>query len=258
MTTKPEILEAAEHIVDFLRRTYTRKEFTGERTLAERIDDISRWVAVRKRNVDVTHDLGDGVFIKQRITDKSVEHGGGNLLEERWRAKRLRELYERGSEEEIFNYGKENINTMTGGWFGNTVPYVGFHNETTQNHLKFFHPDYIGNPYGDYVRESEELVPFYRGLADEGKALEARVLEIRREICADPDFNQRVEDAVEEARKRTGISSELDAPRTGLYQLEEFKRGDRVIPLIKRVEKLYSSTINLTKAVIEVSRRSTS
>jgi hypothetical protein len=235
-----EIKEAAKHILNFFKQSYPIKFCGEDRTWIDRLKTLKGW-------------------IKKDEWDEYIEKCGGGLYEEKLRAQRLREIYQEGDLEKIAGYGRDNINTMTGGMKGGPDLWSwgeSFHNETTLNHLNQFDPEYIGNPYGDYARKSQEITPFYKKLIEEAKDIETKAIEIRKDITSQ-EFIERVKEATKEARKISYIISEIAKPAKELYLLEEFKRKEEVIPLLKRVEELYSSTIDLTKAIIELADSTT-
>lgn len=210
------VFKCAEHVLNFFRETYPREEYGTERTLTIRLEMLESWIEAPENQQT------------------------GILYFERSRAKKLREMYGEDNFEVITQYGRDNSDTMTGGMFYGKG-YTGFHNETTQNHLCQFDPKYSGNPYVDYASEAQLLSPFYQNLLDRASKIKADAFAIRDEILGSAEFQSAIDNKSRE---------EIRA----LYLVEEFKRKERVIPLLAQVEALYSDTILLTEAVLALSK----
>ena len=108
-----EVLECAEDILTFFRKTYPRKERDKEWTLTKRLEILSGWT-------------------------QDQENQDSRFYSRRSKVRRFREMYERGNIEEIAQYGRDNVDTITGGQFYKLELQQyegaeGFDNETIHN-----------------------------------------------------------------------------------------------------------------------------
>src|SRR3989338_6964288 len=92
-----EVMECAQHFLYFFRENYPRAVRKSEWSLTKRLEILGGWVEDKSDYKHLKSDYG--------------------LYQERSRAGQLRELYEEGDLDRIANYGRTNVNTMTGGFF---------------------------------------------------------------------------------------------------------------------------------------------
>src|SRR3989344_5121721 len=104
-----------------------------------------------------------------------------------------------------------------------------------------FDPDHPSNPYEDYASESKSLAPFYQNVLEKARNIQSDALAVKDEIKDNAEY-------------QSAIIGKINEEKRAIYLIEEFKRREKVIPLLTRVEALYSDMIVLTEAVLELSK----